>query len=364
MENHFLDVANQIKELALQELDRNRVLEAYELLEMAFTSAFMAKSTTPLSFKLRPRAVLPRPLESIEHVIVQVSRQSIVLFAAADIVTCPLCNFERFPMVGEIFSNIAKKLPETGTFECILDLGDGDDRGAYRRIAYSSARADSILIPDPYFHINDNYDALRKHVADGAKPWRERQDVMFWRGTAGGARLKPPVAQEPHNWDWLQRLQLCAAARRNPHGDKLDIALSSHRQIAEAYWREAIEAAGFLRPEVPKMQFLDYKYLVDIDGWTNSWTLLDKIIGGATIIKVQSLFGYRQWYYDQLRPWENFIPVAADLSDFDQIIDWVIANPDEGARIAENSLSLGSRINLRTALETSAERIISLLQPI
>ncbi len=364
MEKGFLNIACQIQDLALKELDENRVLEAYSLLEMAFTTAFMAKSTIPLSFKLRPRAILPRSIESVEHVIVHVSRQNIVLFAAADIVSRPLCSFERFPMVGDIFSNIAKKLPENGVFECIFDLGDGTDSGRYRRVAYSSAQADTILIPDPYFYENDNYDVYRAHVARHAKPWRDRKNVIFWRGGSAGPRIKEADPRDPSSWDCQQRLQLCASARKSSHAAMLDVALVSLRTIAEPYLRQAIEHEGWLKPEVPKLAFLDYRYLVDVDGWTNAWSLLDKMIGGATILKVESAFGFRQWFYDKLIPWENFIPLAADLSDLDETVAWIIAHPEDCERIAANAASLGAQVNLLPDLAVAEERIMSILEPV
>lgn len=67
---------------------------------------------------------------------------------------------------------------------------------------------------------------------------------------------------------------------------------------------------GFVKPEVPKFEFFEYRTLIDVDGWTNAWSLLDKMIGGTTILKVASAKGYRQWFYDRLMPWENFIPLA------------------------------------------------------
>lgn len=364
MNTDFVEIAYKIRDLAKKELDANRIVEGFSLLETAFTSALMVSSATPLSFKLRPRDLLPRPLASIEHVIVHLSKRGIVFYAALEIVTRPLCDFRRFPMIGEFFSNISKNLPEEGLFECIADLGDGDDVGDYQRIAYSSSRADSVLAPDPLFYINDNYDVHRAYVAQCAKPWRERKDIIFWRGGSGARRLRTLDPAEPLNWDWQQRLMLCAASRKSSHADMLDVGVTHLYPFGEVYLREAIEHAGFLRPEVQKTQFLDYKYIMDVDGWTNAWSLLDKMIGGAAILKVSSAFGYRQWYYDRLVPWKNFIPLAADLSDLDDVISWILSKPDACETIAANAASLGAEIQLVPALAAAESAVLGILRPI
>ncbi|MDR3439978.1 glycosyl transferase family 90 [Telmatospirillum sp.] len=364
MKMTFIEAANRLRDAAGIAVDENRISDAVILLEQAFTAAFMDKSTTPISVKLLPEKKLPRQIASIEHVVVHVSSHGIVFYAMYDISSRALCEFRRFTMIGEIFSNISKRLPKNNIFECIIDLGDGTDVGNYRRIAYSSHRPETVLIPDPYFHMNDNYNVYRDYVAHEAKPWRDRKDVVFWRGTAGGFQIRNPDPTAPISWDWHQRLYLCATCRTSAYADRLDVGLSSHGQFGDPYWREAIERAGFLQPEVPKTQFFQYKYLIDIDGWTNSWSLLDKMIGGATILKVQSVFGYRQWYYDRLIPWENYIPISSDISDLDERISWVLSHPKECEIIAGNAASLAADIQLRPELTKAESAIIAALDPV
>jgi len=58
------------------------------------------------------------------------------------------------------------------------------------------------------------------------------------------------------------------------------------------------------------------------------------------VIKVASPFGYRQWYYADLRPWEHFIPVAVDLSDLLEKIDWCRRHPGECRAVASRGQAL------------------------
>lgn len=360
----FVEAANQLRDAAGRAIDENRLGDAFSLLELAFTSALMDKSRTPISFKLDDPETLPHPLAATEHVIVQVSRRGIVFHAKREIIAHPLGEFLRFPMVGEFFSNIAQRLPEEQVLGCVVDLGDGNDAGDYPRIAYSSARDDAVLVPDPYFYMNDNYDDVRIRVREQGRPWRERADVVLWRGTAGGARTRQPGEERPLRWDWLPRLHLCSLARESAHSARLDIGLTSLHQIAEPHLREGIEQAGFVRPFVPKERFPAYRYLLDIDGWANSWSLLDKLICGSTIIKVASPHGYRQWYYGKLVPWVNYVPVAADLGDFDGVMDWISSHEADCEEIAAQGAALAAGVQLRPALaeaEAAAMAILRLL---
>jgi hypothetical protein len=331
-------------------------------MEMAFTSALMQGSTVPLSFKILPASHLPRDVATCEHVVVHISRQSALFFADAAIVAQPLCDFRRFPLIGKLFSAVAARLGD-GRFQCVIDLGDGNDDGDYSRISYSSARDDAVLVPDPYLDGNDDYRWLRDLLGREAAPWDQRDDVLFWRGSAGGRLTNPPgedAVLDPGNgadWEWLPRLKLCALARRSRFADRLDVALSSLHQIAAPRLKEAVERAGFLKPAVPKEAFVRYRYQIDIDGWSNSWSFLDKLIMGAAVFKVQSAQGYRQWFYDRLKPWTHFIPVGADLSDFEDRLAWAFSHPEDAKDIARQAAELAAEIHLEPELSLAAGRV-------
>jgi hypothetical protein len=364
MQTDFLDAAFQLKDLANQALEANKAAEWVSLMELSFTSAAATVGSVPLSVKLHPKALLPFPLVATEHLLAQVSRRGIVVHAAIDLLAHPVADLRRFPLLGALLSEVAKEVPEAGLFQLVVDIGDGNDAGAYPRMAFSSARADTILVPDPYFFFNDNNAFYRAYATQQAKPWRDRRKAIFWRGGSAGPRLAKPDAQNPRNWSCQQRLHLCQAARDSAHRNRLDIALSHANTIGEAYLRDSLAQEGFLKPEVPKLEFFEYRHLVDVDGWTNAWSLLDKLIGGATILKVQSAGKYRQWFYDKLVPWRNYVPLAADLSDFDDIVAWVFAHPAECEDLAAAAASLGEDIQLMPDLAFSARAALAILSPV
>lgn len=364
METDFLEASFRLRDFANQALDSDKTTEWLSLMEMAFTSAAAASgSPVPLSVKVQPRALLPAPTAAIEHLVAHISRQGVVVYASVDLLAHPVSDLRRFPLVGALLSRIAEMVPDGGRFQAIVDIGDGADAGDYPRMAFSSARSDSVLVPDPYFFFNDNNSLYRAYAEQQAKPWSGRRDIVFWRGGSGGLRLSAPDPRNPRDWSCQQRLHLCQAARDSVHGGRLDIALSHARMVGEAYLRDSLEQEGFVKPEVPKLEFFEYRHLIDVDGWTNAWSLLDKMIGGAAILKVQSAKGYRQWFYDRLVPWENYVPLAADLSDFDDIVAWVFAHPRECEELAVNAAQAAGDTQLLPDLDAAAREALAILTP-
>jgi hypothetical protein len=364
METDFLEAAYRLRELANKALEADKTGEWLSLMEMAFTSAAASGATVPISIKLSARSLLPAPVAAIEHLIAQISRSGVVVHIAIDLLPKPFSDFRRFPLVGALLSQVAGELAEGDSLQGILDISDGTDAGNYPRLAFSSARSDTVLIPDPYLYFNDNNSVYRAYAERSVKKWVERRDIVFWRGGSGGPRLCSPDPQNPRDWSCQQRLRLCQAARDSRYGARLDIALSHANTIAEAYLRESLAKEGFLKPEVPKLEFFEYRYLIDVDGWTNAWSLLDKLIGAAVLLKVDSAFGYRQWFYDRLIPWENYIPLAADLSDFDDIIDWVFAHPQACEAIAGNAARVAEQTQLLPDLAFAAKAAMAILVPL
>ncbi|MDR3438058.1 glycosyl transferase family 90 [Telmatospirillum sp.] len=363
MANDFLEVSRSLIQLAQLSVSLGKNVDAVLLYEQAFSAALMQNSAIPTNLKMLPGDGIPG-LASPEHVVAHISRSSITILALCDFLAFPCSDFRRFPVIGHVCSEIAKTIITPDVYECVFDIGDGNDAGTYDRVAYSSARPGTKLIVDPYFYFYNSYNALREHVASRAKPWKDRRDIVFWRGTTTGRPLWTPAPGDPPSWGWLPRLQLCAASRQSRHADHLDIGVSEIGQLGAPHLQEAVRQAGLQRPGVAKREFLEYRYLVDIDGFSNSWSLVEKLIMGATIFKVQSAGGYRQSFYDKLIPWETHIPVAADCSDLDEKVAWALDNPDDCERIAANAAALGNQLRLPAMLADAQASLWSILTPV
>ena len=181
-------------------------------------------------------------------------------------------------------------------------------------------------------------------------PWEQRSPVAFWRGTTTGMVTDPQLG-----WRSLPRIKLCQLAAL--HADLMEVGLTNVVQIEDPDAASWIAEAGLLRPFVPPESFQEYKYQIDIDGNTTSWPgLFMKLLSRSVVLKVPPRAGLEQWYYDRLKPWVNFIPLYADISDLPDKVRWLRQN-DEAAR------SIGEA-GFRLAEELTYDREITRAAPV
>ena len=137
-----------------------------------------------------------------------------------------------------------------------------------------------------------------------------------------------------------------------------DIGISQIVQVRPSHLRENIRNANIVKDRVERLFFSRQKYVIDIDGNSSAWSgLFCSLIGGSCVLKVASMFGFRQWYYNSLQPWLNYVPVLADLSDLAAKVDWVRRNDREAEQIASRGGELAASITLENALEVSAQNL-------
>ena len=84
-----------------------------------------------------------------------------------------------------------------------------------------------------------------------------------------------------------------------------------------------------------KKDHFQYKYQLILEGESGPrqrlpWTML----GGFVIILQDT--PQRQWYMENINPWEHYVPVKHDLSNLLEIIDWLRNNDDKAKEISQN----------------------------
>jgi hypothetical protein len=103
---------------------------------------------------------------------------------------------------------------------------------------------------------------------------------------------------------------------------------------------------------------LTYKYILDIDGWSNTWdATIWKLYSGSILFKVKST--WQQWYYDELKEWEHYVPINNDFSDLNEKIEWCKLNDDKCKQIAKNAKKFViEKLNLEYVNNKVVERTI------
>lgn len=63
-----------------------------------------------------------------------------------------------------------------------------------------------------------------------------------------------------------------------------------------------------------------YKYQINMDGTVAAYRLPYLLAGDSVVLKQDSI--YYEHFYNELRPWEHYVPVRADLGDLLEKIQW------------------------------------------
>lgn len=149
---------------------------------------------------------------------------------------------------------------------------------------------------------------------------------MIWRGsTAQNGTLITH-----NNCHQFSRVKLCELSNEQPY--LIDAKFTIFAQLGES-----IPYLEQFRSEMVSYENqFNYKYHILIDGNTSSYSASGwKFFANSVIFKPHSR--WVQWYYSQLHPWAHYVPVATDLSDLVEKIQWAIQNDSLAKEIAHNS---------------------------
>jgi glycosyl transferase family 90 len=231
--------------------------------------------------------------------------------------------------------------------------GSDGDRPSRAIFAASAPPGRQVPIPDPHFWRYEGFKAERERAAI-APEWDGRSEDVVWRGLGNGAgriSLDPRDRNDP---SVIQRLRMCHILAGVPGCDVRINGLQEDTGV----WFGPARQAGIGAGSIPAESWLSRKYAIDIDGQTNTWSnFLVRMLFGCCVFKVASPADYRQWYYDQLTPFEHYIPVRADMSDFPEKIDWARSHKAECRRIAAAARSFALGLDFEAGKRDAIELI-------
>lgn len=201
------------------------------------------------------------------------------------------------------------------------------------------------IIPDLYYFHARGYE----DVPPSSVRWTERDPVVIWRGSTTGRFYQP--AEE---LDLLPRYQLCKRAARL--GVVADMGITAAVQAAdprnEQLIGERLTCEGLFKPFIPMSEMARNRYILDIDGNSNSWNFMAKLRLGCCVLRVDS--DWRQWFSSRLVPWVHYVPIAKNLSDLEDRIDWCLANEAESAAIAERGTAFAYAMSFQDEMAAAA----------
>jgi len=227
-----------------------------------------------------------------------------------------------------------------------------DDHQVLPGLAFCANDPSSFLIPDAVFIGERGYKDTRLSFATAGLPWRNRKPCAIWRGATTG--------HSNAGWRGLPRIKLCQLSGKHP--ELLDARITSVVQLERGAETD-IEKAGLLSAEIPVHQFGEWRVQIDIDGNTNSWPgLFQKLLTGSPVVKVASPGRWRQWYYDRLKAWENFVPAEANLSDLVEKLAWLRDHEAQAYAIGMAGRDLALSITYEAAVLDAVPTILSAMK--
>lgn len=91
------------------------------------------------------------------------------------------------------------------------------------------------------------------------------------------------------------------------------------KKMVQQGFKENIRLTESIQPE----EFYEYRYHLHVDGNTASWGLIEKLTMDAVMIWHRSPVKYQEHYYDLLKPWVHYVPLESNMSNLEQIRDWL-----------------------------------------
>lgn len=232
-----------------------------------------------------------------------------------------------------------------------VNCSDGES-ASEARFAFSSARKEIIAIPDPHIFLHRGYRRLDTLAENSTDSWWDRSDEIVWRGAATG--VGHMALDDVHSQNPLvkQRIRMAFLTR----GSDVDFKFVDHENYR--LFSPIMDKQKLLAPSIKQESWIGRKYAIDIDGNTNTWgNFIARLKLGCCVLKVDSGMGYKQWYYDRIKPWEHYVPVKSDMSDFFEKVEWVRANEKRAFEIAQNGQEFARSITFESARADAIELI-------
>lgn len=191
-----------------------------------------------------------------------------------------------------------------------------------------------ILIPDhQILDLVKNQNVLTK-IQEGrtAFKWQNKISKAIWRGGNSGGITA-------YNFDNSVRVKAVDISKKFP--ELLDAKINLLYAFNEPYIDEMLEAGGYLGETLSIPQQMKYKYQLLLDGNCASWPgAYWRLHSNCAVLKQVSQ--QRQWYYSLLQPFINYIPIANDLEDLIEKIEWAKNNDDKVQDIVKNANELAA----------------------
>lgn len=204
-----------------------------------------------------------------------------------------------------------------------------------------------VLIPDP--NALKGYFKLFMDLGRNAPryPWQNKIAKIFWRGSTTG------IGPENNDLNGCARFRFMNYAVNAPY---VDAGFTRYEQMNSEF-QDRFSAIHKIKATVSPIKSLAYKYLLDIDGNTCSFSRMAWILRSNSLL-MKHRSNLVQWYYPRLHPYVHYLPINEDFSNLEEQFLWAEAHPQEAKQIAENGHKLAQQIFNSNAVLKSFEQAL------
>lgn len=211
------------------------------------------------------------------------------------------------------------------------------------------AKKKVILIPD--FEAHKGYTTLFNTIdyAINKYPWPQKKPYIFWRGSPTGDEF----SKDPFATPRLMFMKIIS----NGSYEYVNAGFTGyfsggkHQKKLYPYLKKLFHLAEPVNPS----SSLAYKYLLDIDGHSCSYSRMAWILtSNSLLFKVES--NKVQWYYSQLLPYTHYVPIKQDFSDLSTQYEWAEANQDKVQVIIKNARYLADKLFNQEAIDLATRK--------
>lgn len=230
------------------------------------------------------------------------------------------------------------RFAQQGPFRLRFDF---DDAGSMGTICMDRpCGSDWLLIPDRYLLDIAQHPPQLTSKSSFQEEFLSRKPIIFWRGsTTGGSpgcHVSEPVTS-PEQLMRNYRVAACLAISRMQliEADcKISNVVQLNGGMNDSDAWEVLRCQNVVGEKVGEEAFAAHQMTLDLPGNVAAWGACRKYLSGCLVLKPPQ---DRELVYTRLlQPWIHYLPLAADLSDLRDRLDWVRNYQSEAACIAWN----------------------------
>ena len=212
----------------------------------------------------------------------------------------------------------------------------------------------TTLVPNFHFIQHDGYSVLTKYAATLPSHFKSLKTSVFWTGSSTGY---PCQGKQPCDMtcEHLQRIRLVQLAQQ-VEWLKCYITKAIHWCAAR---EETLVSSGMLLPRSEEVEWMEYRGVIDIDGYVDAWGSYWRYASRSVVFKVES--DYVNMFSNILLDGVHYIGLNASLSDLLSKTSLITSNDTDTLKHLENITENARRSVTAVTYYSEVERVAQVL---